>query len=301
MSGNPIFLGAPPPQYRAPLLNGEQGTAQTIALMRQLVDEALADASFVRKAIDIVRSVQAFDDVAEAEALYTWVRRNIRFTKDPVTKEKLYPPQELLKIRAGDCDDISMLLGAFLLAVGYPARLITVSANPENPAEFSHVYVEGEVPAGSGQWIPMDAARVNSEFGVEPPTYFRKRAWSLTDDSFQDLSGGRRRGSLGSYGYVNLGDDSADWAALISQGMTEIPAIMATAGGGGSLVTTPAGSVQTSPANPYGSFMTPYTPGYGVPYAGYGSQYTPAAINPSFPWGWLLLGVGAVLLFRGRG
>ena len=93
--------------YRAPLLNGEPGTAQTIALMRRLVDEALADPQFVRQAIEIVRAVPAYDDFAEAETLYRWVKRHIRFTKDPVTKEKLYPPQELLKIGAGDCDDIA--------------------------------------------------------------------------------------------------------------------------------------------------------------------------------------------------
>ena len=87
-----------------PLQDGVQGTEQTVNLMRQLVDGALRDPAFVRLASDIVGRAPAFDDLAEAEALYNWVRDNIRFTKDPVTKEKLYPPQELLKIRAGDCD-----------------------------------------------------------------------------------------------------------------------------------------------------------------------------------------------------
>ncbi len=48
---SPIFIGpqsssrtsTPAMAYRTPLLNGEQGTAQTIALMRQLVDDALAE------------------------------------------------------------------------------------------------------------------------------------------------------------------------------------------------------------------------------------------------------------------
>jgi hypothetical protein len=35
--------------YHTPLLNGEQGIAQTIALMRNLVDDALADPQFVRR------------------------------------------------------------------------------------------------------------------------------------------------------------------------------------------------------------------------------------------------------------
>jgi hypothetical protein len=273
--------------------------------MRKLIDDALADPTFVRQAIDIVRSVQAFDDFGEAEALYNWVHGHIRFTKDPLTKEKLYPPQELLKIRAGDCDDISMLLGAFLLAVGYPARLITVSANPASPGEFSHVYVEGEVPAGSGNWIPMDAARVDSSFGTEPPTYFRKKAWSLMDDSSQELSGGRLRGSLAGYTQAmrGLGDDGSgiDYNTILQQGISEIPLIMSTASGGGGSATTPQGTVNTVPApqNPYSSWMTPYTPGYGVPQAGYGSPYSATVQSGSIlPW---IIGGGLLLmLMRGR-
>lgn len=301
---SPIFIGSDrssQPRYRVPLLNGEPGTAQTIALMRQLIDDALADAQFVRHAIDIVRSVQAFDDLGELEALYNWVKRNIRFVKDPVTKEKLYPPQELLKIRAGDCDDIAMLLGALAMAVGYQARLITVSAEPANPQEFSHVYVEAEAPPGSGQWIPLDAARFSSVFGVEPPSYFRKRAWSLTDSNYQDLSGGRLRGSLS--GYVGMGQ-AIDYNTLLQEGLTEIPAIIATAAGGSSSATTPQGTVQTAPAppNPWNSFATPYTPGYGIPTAGYGSPgLSPGlSIQANSIWPWLL-GLGAVLLLaRGR-
>lgn len=289
-----FFIGSPSNQqpssaaYRTPLLTGEPGTAQTVALMRRLIDDALADSQFVRTAIDIVRSVRAFDDFGEAEALYSWVKRHIRFTKDPVTKEKLYPPQELLKIGAGDCDDISMLLGAFLLAVGYPARLITVSANRDNPSEFSHVYVEGEVPPGSGQWVPMDAARANSEFGVEPPTYFRKRAWSLVDDSFQDLSGGRLRGSLS--GYVGLAD-----GIDLNTTIAEIPAIISAASGGSSSYQTPYGSGQTAPPSPWGSFATPYTPGYGIPPAGYGGNVAlqTSGLGQLLPW----LGIGLLAMF----
>jgi hypothetical protein len=284
----PIFTRAPAlgassswTGYRAPLLAGDQGTQQTVELMRRLVDEALADQDFVNLAVRIVKTVPAYQDMGEVQALYRWVKQNIRFTKDPVTKEKLYPPQQLLKIKAGDCDDISMLLGAFLLALGYPARLITISANPSQPNEFSHVYAEGEVPPGSGQWIPMDAARVDSEFGVAPPNYFRKRAWSLTDNSYQDLSGSRafvhantvsglgeyvrdafvipggsRLSGMGSYGRVGrLGQTDPN---LISQALAEMPALISVTGGGSS-----------SSVTPYGSFMTSNTPGYGIPPAGY--------------------------------
>ena len=311
----PIFTqpAADPPAdlawlgYRAPLLSGEQGTAQTVDLMRQLIDEALTDQKFVRTAVNIVHAVPAYHDLGEAEALYDWVKRNIRFTKDPVTKEKLYPPQELLKIKAGDCDDISMLLGAFLLALGYPARLVTIGASRDHPEEFSHVYVEAEVPPGSGQWVPMDAARADSEFAVEPPSYFRKRAWSLIDNSYQDLAGwpfvhantvgsGRQRG-LGSYGYVHhrsragIGDFS-DWMPAIQQSIAEVPAIISVATGQKSTVTSP-----------YGSFSTGYTPGYGVPQAGYtapglpGSSIAVGLGGSIWPW---IAGAAVLMMVMGR-
>jgi Transglutaminase-like superfamily len=306
----PIFVSEPPAlglAYRAPLLTGEAGTDQTIKLMRQLVDAALADASFVRKAVDIVRSVPAYDELGELNALYEWVKSNIRFTKDPLTKEKLYPPQELLKIRAGDCDDISMLLGAFALALGYPARLITISANPDAPQEFSHVYMQAEAPVGSGQWVSMDAARADSQFGVDPPVYFRKRAWSLTEDAYQDLSGvakSRRPFGLGSYGTVNgLWDATTEgdpnYEPILSQSIAEIPTIISAVSGRPSTAATPYGQYSTS--SPYDSFMTPYSPGYGLPRPGYlapgmtgGGAFSVSGIMP-----WVLL--GGLLLFVSRG
>lgn len=290
--------------YRAPLLNGEQGTAQTIALMRKLVNDALNDSSFVRKAIEIVRAVPQFDEMGEVHALYNWVKRNIRYTKDPTTKEKLYPPQELLKIRAGDCDDISMLLAAFLLAVGYPARWITVSANPAAPEEFSHIYPEAEVPAGSRNWIALDAARLDSEFGVEPPMWYRKRAWSVADDSYEDLSGNKRkRQFLSGWGLGQDGGDGGggiDWGSILQTAVKDIPQIYAVSTG------QPRSPYGISPTgNPYASFMTPMTPGYGIPPAGYMAPAPSAAgafsLTGSSMLPFLLLGgLALMLLMKAR-
>lgn len=265
--------------YKAALMSGEQGTAQTVDLMRQLVDQALTDPQFIRFVTDVVRSVPAYDEVSELQALYDWVQRNIRFTKDPVGKERLYPPTELLKIRAGDCDDISMLLGAMVLAVGYPARLATIAASPSQPSEFSHVYVEAECPPGSNNWIALDAARPDSQFGAEPPTYYRKRVWSLADDSYQDVAG------LGFYGaremqHTRLGDTQDVLQSFLPYAQIASQDIMAAQG-----------------MQPYGSFMTPYSPGYGVTPAGY------APVSPTSLWisqNWPLLLIGGLVWALGR-
>jgi hypothetical protein len=293
---NPVFLGHQRPSvglgYRTPLLSGEAGTAQTIKLMRRLVDSALSDAPFVRRTRDIVSGVAAYDEAGEVQAVYNWVQRNIRFTKDPLTKETLFPPQELLKIKAGDCDDISMLIGAMLLALGYPARLITIAANAQDPDEFSHVYVEAELPPGSGNWIAADAARYGAQFGVAPPSHYRKRAWSLVDDNYQDLSGMTRMRGLAGYTHVRgLGDDFS-WGDIITQGLQETPQIIAAVQGQPSQLRNAYGSVQTGP---YSSFATPYTPGYAMPGAGYTASVS------ATPWLWpVMIGLAAILLLKGR-
>lgn len=275
--------------YRAPLANGDQGTAQTISVMRRLAEGALRDSNFVRKVSDIVRPVAAFDDVGEVKQIYDWVRRNIRFTKDPVTVEKLYPPQELLKIRSGDCDDLALLTAAMAMTIGYPARWITISTNAESPNEFTHIWTEVEAPPGSGNWVAMDTARLDSNFGLEPAMYFRKRAWDVASDHYVDLAGNKRRMPKFLSGYNGLGQDGIDWTPIVSQSISEIPAITAAVAGRGSAT------------SPYASYATPYTPGYGIPAAGYTAPgaypYGATSAGISLSPGTLMLLAGAFLIF----
>ena len=281
--------------FRAPLHSGDRGTAQTIRLMRQLVDRALTDPGFVRFAIDLVRTAAAFDAAGELAAIFSWVHQNVRYTMDPVSKEKLYPPQELLKIRAGDCDDISMLIGALALAVGYPARVVTVAADPGSPEEFTHVYTEVEAPPGSGRWMALDAARPNAYMGRQPESYFRKRAWSLTDETQQDIKG--LSGYCSMDGLGDDGGDGFDWSGFTSQLLTETPQIIAASTGQSSSVRLPGGtSVMTG--NPYSSFATPYTPGYAVPAGGYGGlqQASQGIFSAGLPW--ILAGLVLVAVFK---
>lgn len=288
----------PVPYSRTPLLSGDAGVAQTIHQMRQLVDESLRDPSILRLAKDIVRGVPAFDDYSEARALYDWVRSNIRFTKDPVNKETLYPPSELLQIRSGDCDDISMLLGTLLLAVGYPARLMTVAANGD---EFSHVYVEGQI---NGEWVPMDPARSDSQFGVAPPAYTRARWWSLSDASEGDLPGtlghyprfASHVSGMGTYTHVRRmaglaasGDITSSTIATVDQGLADV--IRASQG-------MPASPFSYS-SGPYASFQTAYSPGT-IP-AGYPPAQPGVSLTGSSNWLlWGALLIGGAMIFGGR-
>ena len=164
-----------------PLLHGDAGVAQTIALMRRTIDEGVKDPLINRLAIGILQSsgVPQYEPWAEAEGLYNWWKLNFRFVNDPVgidgePKETIRTPRELFSIRAGDCDDFVVGLSILLQSVGFATRIVTVASDPRDPSQFSHTYPEAEI---DGEWIPLDAARPGAEFALAPDRVYRKKIW----------------------------------------------------------------------------------------------------------------------------
>lgn len=221
-----------------PLLEGDDGTAQTIAWIRQLVDQGKKDPFVNRFTGTLLRRarVAPYDDAGEIRAIFEGVLRHVRFTKDPEGKECLRPARTTLEWGFGDCDDINaILLPSMLGTVGYRTRIVTIASHPAAPKQFTHVYCE---VLFRGRWIALDAARKGTKIGVPPARQFRKRVWSIDDDSFQDV--GRigcgasgpcvgctmRRRSLGAathyrlgplgrvYRSSGLGQDGFDWGSF---------------------------------------------------------------------------------------
>ena len=275
---------------RMPLPKGDDGVARTIRLIRDLMDAAVTDAQVNEAAISILRNagVENFDRAAKLRALYEFVSwPNFLYVEDPVgpfgPKETVRTVRTLLRVRAGDCDDYTLLLASLAGTIGIATRAVTVASDPSMPQDFSHIYPEAELTPGKGDFVPMDAARPGAQFGLPAQRYFRKRIWSLTDSSYKDVSG-QRVASL--HGYVMLGQDTNVAAQDIS----------AATGGIANIIAASKGS-------PYGSFVTPYTPvsppaGYGTP----GYPGGPPGATVSFAGGaaiWWILGFGAVALALG--
>jgi hypothetical protein len=151
---------------------GYPGTQRTAAHLRALIREGAKDFYVRQKAIDILleKGVKAKDYVGEIRALFEWVQRNVRYTKDPFRLEVLHSARRLLELRAGDCDDMSILLGAMLEAIGHPVRLALAGPDPVRPRLFTHVYLE---VYHRGRWIPLDAT-MPYPMGWEPRTIVKK-------------------------------------------------------------------------------------------------------------------------------
>lgn len=137
-----------------------------------LINDGAKDFYVRQKAIEIFRrsQVRPKDRFGEVCALFDWVRRNIRYTRDIFQVELLHTARRMLELRAGDCDDMTILLGAMLKSTGHPVRIVLVGFRPNKPHAYSHIYPEVNV---RGQWIPIDAT-VEKPIGWSPPALWKR-------------------------------------------------------------------------------------------------------------------------------
>jgi hypothetical protein len=135
---------------------GSRGTHKTVEHVQALIRAGAKDFAVRQKAIDILleKQVKPKDYLGEIKALFEWVQRHIRYTKDTFEVEVLHSARRMLELRAGDCDDMTILLGAMLEAVGHPVRLVIIGPNPLRQDLFTHIYLE---VFHRGRWIALDA------------------------------------------------------------------------------------------------------------------------------------------------
>jgi hypothetical protein len=102
--------------------SGNRGTLATAGIIAGLIRDGAKDFRVRQKAIEIFRvsGVPPKDRFGEIRSLFEWVRRNIRYTRDIFRVELLHTARRMLELRAGDCDDMTILLGAMLMSTGHP-------------------------------------------------------------------------------------------------------------------------------------------------------------------------------------
>jgi transglutaminase-like putative cysteine protease len=161
---------------------GKPGTLESAKIIGKLIAEGAKDFLVRQTAIDIFRRrrVPAKDRLGEICALFEWVRRNIRYTRDIFQVETLHTARRMLQLRAGDCDDMAILLGAMLKSTGHPVRLCLVGFRRDQPHLYSHIYPEVQC---RNRWIALDAT-MPQPMGWAPPALW-KRVCEITKDGIQ--------------------------------------------------------------------------------------------------------------------
>src|SRR5579883_1426692 len=78
-----------------------------------------------------VQNIPSRDQAGEIQAVLDWVKQNIKFRGE--LGETVQTPLVTLQLRGGDCDCMSTLTAALLMALGYKVRFKTVAADPTAP------------------------------------------------------------------------------------------------------------------------------------------------------------------------
>jgi transglutaminase-like putative cysteine protease len=170
---NPFCSRSPAPLIRVLRVpKGTRGTFATVRLIGDLIRSGAKDFCVRQKAIDIFRRyrVRPKDRWNEVCSIFDWVRRNVRYTRDIFRVELLHSARRMIDLCAGDCDDMTILLGAMLLATGHPVRLVLAGFAPERPHVYTHIYPEVHV---AGRWLAIDATMPHP-IGWAPPARWKR-------------------------------------------------------------------------------------------------------------------------------
>lgn len=158
---------------------GDQAIYNTVSKMKSIIHESSRNPYVREWAGSIVSGIEVNNKQQEADAIYCFVRDNVRYTKDPLGYEYIQTPIVLLESigqyrqskgrrPAGDCDDMTVLSLSLLRSIGFNVAIKVVSFTPVK--KFGHVY--GMVQIGSS-WTPFDCVRPDADMGWESQGHTR--------------------------------------------------------------------------------------------------------------------------------
>jgi len=191
----------------------DQATAETVRLMAGQIHRSAADSLVIANAVDAVRRYRGgpvyaglggdpFQDAgAIAESAWWFAKEQLRFRhhgellaewlRERDQLQLLIEPSVLLRMRdmVGDCAIYSMLICAFLEALGVRWELVTLACNPSQPAIWSHVFARAVL--ADGRRLALDASHGKyAGWQVPREHQFRRQVWDVAGAAIADQDPG---------------------------------------------------------------------------------------------------------------
>jgi transglutaminase-like putative cysteine protease len=124
-----------------------------MAWMAKFIRQGQYDYRLRALAEKVIGGLWPHDYLSEYAAILHWVQTNIRYSRDPRTIEQVKTPAVIIETKTGDCDDLSVVVGALVGLVGAKVRLVAGSFVQRGP--LAHVWLEAFDP-NSGAWVVLD-------------------------------------------------------------------------------------------------------------------------------------------------
>ena len=163
------------------------GVRDTARMMVDLIREGSEEPEVRQLLAQIMRrkkpdgswAITEKDDKAEAQAIFDWVRANVRYTSDITDVETLQRAIRTVEEGIGDCDDQTVLYGALARAAGFPFAVHVIDTTGEG---YEHVYGKLGVPKfAATEWLAVDCTE-NKPLGWEVPPHAVKKSFTLAVD-----------------------------------------------------------------------------------------------------------------------
>lgn len=132
------------------LPEGKATIPATMMRMWQQIHDALSQMAVYSAARQLTQNLPQKAVEREANALFQFVQKHIRYVRDPHLIEALQTPAATLQLKSGDCDDKTILLASLLLSVGIPVKLI---AGGFVKGRYTHVWLRARI---GNRWMAMD-------------------------------------------------------------------------------------------------------------------------------------------------
>lgn len=173
---NFLNFGVPPTKVVS-IGTGKKVSENTVIEMIKIIKESSQNPMIRQYAEKIIQNVPPRDDMGEAEAIYYWVRDNVRYTRDPLGLEYFTTPLLMLQkfgrgeTMEGDCDDCALLASSLLRSIGF-FTVVRIAGYGVDKSDYSHVYCMakvGEFSDGTngqkrGKWVAIDCIRKEEPF-----------------------------------------------------------------------------------------------------------------------------------------
>jgi len=149
---------------RMPLRPGNAGVRDTLVVLATLVEKGRIDPEVHRRTWQLILPFQPREKRQQVENLFRFVqgqqkrapregsvftgpdpRRQFKWRSDPRGVELIYDARLVLHNKAGDCEELTMLLATMLTIAGFPTEFVVVSRRPDK--QFHHIFVR--IPFGA--------------------------------------------------------------------------------------------------------------------------------------------------------
>jgi hypothetical protein len=144
---------------------GFGGIKDEAAYIRKMINETHGDLGLKELALDIIRGegVEPRDEEGQAAAIGKWVQQNIYYVHEPI--EFFQKPATTLRLRAGDCDDQTILMGGLLENIGIMTKAVLMKVN----GRWRHIFPCAKVcVVGHGcHRVPVDTTLRRSVYRTE--------------------------------------------------------------------------------------------------------------------------------------